>query len=333
MSYGMQQAGIEIIAGIDNDIKCKETYEANIENAKFIHADVFDLKEEELIENLNLQKNDDKLILIGCSPCQYWSIINTSKKKSEASKSLLIEFQRFVKSLNPGYVVVENVPGVLKKKKQSGLQDFILWLKENNYVVHFEVHNVNDYGVPQSRRRFTLIANRITAKEIEPVKLDKPRLVVKDVLGENNGFPPVAPGHKDDSYFNHSVSGLSEINLQRLRYVQKDGGNRSGFAQIKNLQLKCFQGRDGAFSDSYGRMWWDKPSPTITTRFLSISNGRFAHPKEDRGLSLREGATLQSFPKNFRFATKSMVDAARIIGNAVPPEYAKRIGLGIIKFG
>src|ERR1035437_9471830 len=127
MSYGMQQAGIEILAGIDNEERCRETYEANIGKDKFIKADVFDLGEVELQNKLGLKKNDNELILIGCSPCQFWSIINTEKKKSEKSKNLLIEFERFVKFFNPGYVVVENVPGVLRKKKESGLEDFIGW--------------------------------------------------------------------------------------------------------------------------------------------------------------------------------------------------------------
>lgn len=125
MSYGLQNAGIQILAGIDYEISCKETYEANIKNAKFIHANVFELTEKELENTLNLSKNDDDLILIGCSPCQYWSVIQTSKKKSEQSKNLLSEFQRFVEYFTPGYVVVENVPGVFSRRKESGLDVFI----------------------------------------------------------------------------------------------------------------------------------------------------------------------------------------------------------------
>lgn len=329
MSCGMQLGGIEVIAGVDNEISCKETYEANISGAEFIHADIFELEAKDLQNKLNLEKNDDHLVLIGCSPCQYWSIINTSKKKSEKSKNLLIEFQRFVKYFKPGFVVVENVPGVLKKKKESGLEDFISWLKQNNYKVHFKVHNVNDFNVPQSRTRFTLIASRVVQEEITPLKSAGPKLTVRDVLGLNNGFCPIPSGHRDRTDFFHSTSGLSNQNLERLRYVEKNGGNRLGFANIQHLQLKCFEGKDSAFKDSYGRMAWNKPSPTITTKFTSISNGRFSHPEEDRGISIREGACLQSFPKDFVFKTNSIGKAARIIGNAVPPEYAKRIALGI----
>ncbi|WP_299222590.1 DNA cytosine methyltransferase [uncultured Aquimarina sp.] len=330
MSYGMQKSGIQVLAGIDYEEKCKETYEANIKNAKFIKADVFELKEEDLETELNLKRDDDELLLIGCSPCQFWSIINTDKKKSKKSKNLLKEFGKFVKYFNPGYVVVENVPGVLRMKGESGLGAFIKWLKRNNYKVHFDVHNTAEYGVPQNRKRFTLIANRITENELEPIKARR-TLTVRDIIGKANGFPEIKAGHIDSSDFNHTVPNISDITLRRLEKVEKNGGNRLSFADDPELQLKCFIGRDSSFKDTFGRLWWDKPSPTITTKFFSVSNGRFVHPEENRALSLREGASLQSFPKNYKFIGTSMGSIARLIGNAVPPEYAKRIGKAIIK--
>lgn len=331
MSYGMQQAGIKILAGIDFDESCKETYESNIKGAEFIHADVFELKEKDLENKLSLKKNDDELILIGCSPCQFWSIINTNKTKSAKSKNLLVEFSRFVKYFRPGYVVVENVPGVLRRKEESGLNGFIKWLNLNGYKnPHFKVHNVNDFGVPQNRNRFTLIATRISKAEIIPLESKNKKLVVKDVLGVKNGFSKIVAGHKDKTKFYHTVSYISKINKKRLKKVKKDGGDRFGFANDPKLQLKCFRGKNDSFKDTFGRLWWDRPSPTITTKFYSISNGRFTHPEEDRALSIREGATLQSFPKNYIFKTSSIAKTARMIGNAVPPKYAKAIGRAII---
>jgi DNA (cytosine-5)-methyltransferase 1 len=332
MSFGMLQAGINVIAGIDHEPKCKETYEANITGAEFIEADVFKLQETYLEEHLNLKRNDDKLILIGCSPCQFWSIINTERTKSLESKNLLKEFTRFVKYFNPGYVVVENVPGVLRKKEESGLQEFIEWLKseDNGYTVHFDVHNVSDYGVPQNRKRFTLIANRINDCEVLPLKSEGPKLTVRDVLGPDNGFPEIKHGNNDKTPFLHSVMRLGELNQERLTQVEKNGGTRFGFAGNPKLQLKCFIGRDNSFKDTFGRLWWDRPSPTITTKFYNISNGRFVHPEEDRALSLREGAVLQSFPRDYKFFGNGLDSIARIIGNAVPPAYAKSIGKAII---
>lgn len=329
MSFGMKKAGIDILAGIDYEPACKETYEANIEGAEFILANVFDLKEQDLEEKLFLKKNDDNLLLIGCSPCQFWSIINTDRKKSEKSKNLLVEFERFVKYFNPGYVVVENVPGVLRKKKESGLEDFIIWLEKNKYKVHFKVHNTNDFNVPQNRMRFTLIANRITDLEIKPIPETGKTPTVRDTIGEHNGFPRLAAGAKDPENKN-TVAGLQPICLERMKYIAKDGGTRFGFAHIPHLQLKCFINREKSFKDTFGRLWWDRPSSTITTKFHAVSNGRFAHPEEDRAISLGEGAALQSFPKDYKFYGNSIASVARLIGNAVPPEYAKRIGMAII---
>lgn len=330
MSFGIQKSGIQVLAGIDYEENCRETYEANIGKGKFIKADVFKLEEKELEQKLDLKRNDDDLLLIGCSPCQFWSIINTDKNKSQKSKNLLVEFERFVKYFNPGYVVVENVPGVLRKKGESGLEKFINWLESNKYTVHFKVHNTSDYGVPQNRKRFTLIANRISENELEPIKANK-KLTVRDVIGEENGFSKIKAGHKDKTDFNHSVPNVSELTLERIKLVEKDGGNRLSFANNPRLQLPCFIGRDNAFKDTFGRLWWDRPSPTITTKFFSVSNGRFVHPEEDRALSIREGATLQSFPKDYKFVGTSIGNIARLIGNAVPPEYAKRVGQAIIQ--
>ena len=332
MSYGMQQANIQVIAGIDFDKNCKSTYEANINGAKFIHADIFTLTEQDLEDKLSLKRNDDDLILIGCSPCQFWSIINTDKTKSAKSKNLLIEFSRFVKYFKPGYVVVENVPGLLRRKKESGLEQFIQWLKDNDYKsIHFKIHNVNDYGVAQNRKRFTLIASRLTEEEIRPIENTERKKVVYDVIGVHNGFPKIKPGHKDNTNFLHTVPNISEINKKRLKKIKKDGGDRLGFADDKELQLKCFIGKNNSFKDTFGRLWWNKPSPTITTKFFSISNGRFVHPEEDRALSIREGAALQSFPLTYEFKGNSIANIARMIGNAVPPLYASAIGKAIIK--
>ena len=328
MSYGMQMAGIKVLAGIDNDKNCKDTYKANIKGAKFIHANVFDLKEQELQKDLKLKQNDNNLLLIGCSPCQFWSIINTDKEKSKESKNLLVEFERFVKYFNPGYVVVENVPGVLRKKKESGLEDFIYWLEKNNYKVHFKVHNTNDYKVPQNRLRFTLIANRVSDIEIEPIKAKGRKLKVKDVIGEHNGFPKLNAGNRDPNNKN-TVAGIEPICVERMKYIKKDGGNRFDFAHIPDLQLNCFIGREKSFRDTFGRLWWNRPSSTITTKFYAVSSGRFTHPDEDRAISLGEGAALQSFPKEYKFYGSSIANIARLIGNAVPPEYAKRIGQAI----
>ncbi|HEY0011163.1 MAG TPA: DNA cytosine methyltransferase [Candidatus Paceibacterota bacterium] len=328
MTCGLRQAGIEVIAGIDNDPQCKETYEKNNPGTQFILADVFDLKEKELSKQLNLKRNDDNLILIGCSPCQFWSIIQTSKKKAEKSKNLLVEFKRFVDYLNPGYVLVENVPGILARKDESGLAAFIEDLERKGYSVHYEVVNMSEHGVPQMRKRFSLIASRLHK---EPLKLSKEASyfpLVKDVIGKEKGFKSIPAGYHDKTDTQHSTANLTQKNLERLEKTKKNGGSWLDWAEDPKLKRKSYKGKE--FKDNYGRMRWDKPAPTITTKFASISNGRFAHPEENRGISLREGATLQTFPADYVFHTESFGVAARIIGNAVPPAFAKKLGKRIV---
>ena len=327
MTHGLSRAGIDVIAGIDNDPSCKETYEKNNPGSKFIEADVFELTEQALQKQLKLKKKDDDLILIGCSPCQFWSIIQTDKTRSQQTKNLLIEFQRFVEYLQPGYVLVENVPGILNRKEESGLDQFVAMLEDKGYVVHYEVVNMNEYGVPQARRRFSLIATRLSNQKIQPKKVSK-KLLLKDVLGEKNGFKKIPAGYIDDSWLQHSTAKISDLNVKRLKKTRKNGGSWFDWADDPKLKRKSYKGTE--FKDNYGRMYWEKPSPTITTKFVSISNGRFAHPEENRGLSLREGATIQTFPKNYRFYALSIATAARMIGNAVPPNFAKRLGESIV---
>lgn len=331
MSFGLQQAGINVLAGIDIDPECKETYETNVKGAKYILADVEKLSEQDLSQKVSIKKDDDNLVFVGCSPCQYWTIIRTNKNKSQKSKNLLHEFHRFVKFYNPGYIVVENVPGILNKHKESGLDKFVQDLEKQGYIVHYEVVNLNNYNVPETRKRFSLIANRVTKRKIFP-KANNSCPVVSDFIGERNGFSKISAGHKDNTDFMHTVAGLSDVNLKRLRLTPKNGGSRHSWSNTE-MQINAYKNSKGniSFNDTYGRMSWDKPAPTITTKFFSISNGRFAHPEENRAISVREGATLQTFPKTYKFIGSSIAAIARMIGNAVPPVYAKQIGLVIVK--
>ena len=330
MSYGLQTAGIKILAGIDNDRLCKETYERNITGAKFINNDITDLNEFQLGSILNISKNDNNLIFAGCSPCQYWSKVRTDKTKSLKSAFLLKNFERFIAHFKPGFVVVENVPGLATNKKQSILPDFIEFLQQEGYAYNDGVINAIEYGVPQNRKRYLLIASRLTDSVSLPSPEHNPNLVVKNYIGIANGFNNILAGHRDDSDFLHSAAILSEKNLKRIQLTQKSGGDRSSWKDNKSLQIRAYIGKDNIFRDVYARMYWDRPAPTITTRFNSFSNGRFGHPDEDRAISIREGATLQTFPTHFVFKGSNMASLARQIGNAVPPEIARRIGTHII---
>ena len=330
MTYGLSQAGIKVIAGIDFDIDCRETYEKNNQGSVFIQSDISQLKPIKLQKQLKLKRKDNELIFIGCCPCQYWSIINTDKTKAKKSKSLLKNFQEFVEYFLPGYIAVENVPGIMKNKNETILPDFLSFLEKNKYRFKKDIINMNDFGVPQKRKRFSLIASRLSDEILFPTPT-KEKPTVEQIIGVKNGFYKIPAGHKDSSDFLHSTMNLSDKNIERLKKTPKNGGNRLAWKDIPELQLNAYKGKDNYFRDVYGRMSWDTPAPTITTKFYSLSNGRFGHPDENRSLSLREGAALQTFPNDYQFLAGSLQKNAMLIGNAVPPEFARKIGETIIQ--
>ena len=327
LTHGLKAAGIDVLAGIDNDVSCEATFKRNNGGTVFLKKDITKYSPEELERDLEIVKDDDHMIFTGCAPCQFWSIIQTNREKSEGTKDLVLDFQKFVRYFKPGFVMVENVPGV-SSKGGSPMGEFISDLKSMKYKVKHDVINMSLYGIPQKRKRFTLLASRVSNIALPEQTGEKK--TVRDVLGVKNGFPKIKAGTKDKTKFLHTSAGLSDKNLERLQMTKKNGGDRSDWQKKKSHQLPCYLSDEKKFYDTYGRMWWDKPAPTVTTKFFSISNGRFAHPEEDRGMSLREGATLQTFPQDYEFAGTAMAQIAKMIGNAVPPKFAELIGRQIV---
>lgn len=326
MSYGLSQAGIRVLGGVDNAVDCKKTYEANVPGAKYIRHNITTLTAPELGRRLGLKRDDPDLIFSGCSPCQFWSKIRTDKTKSLETAFLLRQFQRFIKFFQPGYVVVENVPGLYNRKDNVLLTDFLGFLTAQGYNYKDGVINANHYGVPQNRMRYLLIASRVSTISPLPTETGSVSLNVADFIGVMNGFPEIGHGSRDRSPFLHTAAALSEKNVRRITMTPASGGDRGAWAGDPELQIDAYRGKDKIFRDVYGRMAWDRPAPTITTRFISLSNGRFGHPEENRAISVREGATLQTFPKSYRFYATNLNTLARQIGNAVPPALARRIG-------
>lgn len=328
MTHGLLKAGIKVVGGIDNAVECRESYEFNNAPARFVETDIEKLSAEHLTDLLGVNADDDSLVFVGCSPCQYWSKVRANKEKSLKSAFLLKEFQRFVQALNPGFIILENVPG-LKTGKNSYLPGFLKFLSESGYAYVDSVVDTSCYGIPQHRERYLLIASRVHRELGLPAE-DSDSVKVSGIIGEGNGFKKIPAGHRDDSDFLHTSAGLSNDNLKRIKMTPHNGGNRFSWKDTE-LQIPAYKGKDHCFRDVYGRIYWDRPAPTITTKFHSLSNGRFGHPEEDRALSLREGACLQTFPKTFRFINGSIAAIARQIGNAVPPLLAEKLGKHLIR--
>jgi DNA (cytosine-5)-methyltransferase 1 len=325
VTCGFKQAGINVLGGIDIDENCKETYERN-NNAKFLCADISTLEKGKVAEFFNIKRYQNDLIFVGCSPCQYYSNIKTDKSKSQKTRLLLADFLEFVEYYMPGYIFVENVPG-LDTKPGSPLAQFKSFLSENGYIYDEDVVNAKYFGVPQNRRRYVLVATRLKKAIKLPLENRAKVNTVKNAIGDYFFFTPISAGTIDKSPFAHTSAHLAKVNLKRIKETPLDGGDRRSWS--KKLVLPCYKNHKGHY-DVYGRMYWDKPSPTITTRFNSLSNGRYGHPEQDRAISIREGATLQSFPLDYVFYSASQNIIAKMIGNAVPPELSKRIAEQII---
>jgi len=326
VTCGFRKAGITVLGGIDIDSSYQKTYEENNPGSKFIQADISTLQPSDLEKHLGIVPEMNDLIFVGCSPCQYYTSIQTDKSKSSKGKLLLEEFCRFVDYFKPAYIFIENVPG-LETKKGSPLSRFKIFLATLNYSFVEKVLNAAEYNVPQNRRRYVLVATRGTKN----FTLPKGNKKTKTVRNAIENFDPISAGHKNKNALKHWAARLYPINLSRLRNTPHDGGTRLSWKDNENLQLACYVNKDKTFPDVYGRLYWDQPAPTITTKFYSISNGRFGHPEQDRALSLREGAALQTFPTKYKFYSDNIATIARMIGNAVPPELSKKIGCALVK--
>jgi DNA (cytosine-5)-methyltransferase 1 len=323
LSKGLQMAGIEVLAGIDLDDKCSETYKKNNVPAKFVHADIRSLQPEDLFSLAPaLLEKPNNFLFAGCAPCQSYSQQRKSKTpRSDAT--VLGDFGRLVEKCLPSLVVIENVPGIAKVKGLSIFKRFLNTLERNGYSFEWDVINAKNYGVPQNRRRLVLIASRDRKASLPPKSHGRnllPYLTVKHAIEK---FPSINAGESHAIIPNHSAAELTPINLERLENTPHNGGDRRAWP--KRLLLECHKNGHKGHTDVYGRMLWDAPSPALTGRCNSISNGRYGHPVQNRAISLREAAALQTFPDDYVFYG-SRISIAQQIGNAVPVLLGKVLG-------
>lgn len=321
-SLGFRDAGMSIIAGIDIDPDASATYRQNFPEAKFFERDIRNISVEEIRKIL---PRSGKVLFSGCAPCQPFSKQNRTQAGNDPRRALLTEFERFVVALRPHYVVVENVPGLQKIGTDGPFGSFTRSLEEAGYDVKCEILAASHFGVPQRRLRLVL-----TAALGAPASMPNPthggkRLPLTTVRDWIADLPPIAAGetHSDDR--DHAAMSLSDVNLRRILATPEGGGRESW---SPDLLLECHQGHSG-HSDVYGRLAWDRPASAMTTRCLSYSNGRYGHPDQHRAISLREAASLQTFPRDFRFSG-TLTSRGRQVGNAVPPLLAQRIAEAVL---
>ncbi|MCK5413100.1 MAG: DNA (cytosine-5-)-methyltransferase [Candidatus Pacebacteria bacterium] len=323
LTYGLQKSGINVIAGVDNDKTCKFAYERN-NKAPFINADIKQFNSEKIKK---LYSKDAAKVLVGCAPCQPFSS-HTYKNKSKSCDSrwdLLTYFGKIINETLPDVISMENVRGIVKT---DIFKMFLSVLEKNNYHVDYKIVYIPDYGAPQNRSRLILLASKLGEIQIpKPTHTKDKYITVRDVI---KNLQPIKAGQvsKNDSL--HKAKNLLDINLQRIKQSKPNGTWRDW---DRKLLPTCYRKESGqTYSSVYGRMDWDRVSPTITTQFFNYGSGRFGHPTQNRALSLREGALLQTFPEDYDFGeVKNMTTISRHIGNAVPPVLGEVIGRTIKK--
>jgi len=324
LTYGLKQSGIKVVAGIDFDGSCKYAYEEN-NDAIFLEKDINDVTGEEI--NKLFPKGAIK-ILAGCAPCQTFSqhTVKIKNNQNDPRWKLLSQFLRLIKESKPEIVSMENVPQLRKYKI---FEDFIKGLKDEGYFITYRVVHCPRYGIPQTRKRLLLLASKIgPINFIEETHTPDNYVSLKSKIGH---LPKISDGeiHKKDSL--HRSWSLTPINKKRIK-SSKQGGSWNDWD--KELMLECHKKKGGAtYKAVYGRMSWNKPASTITTQFYSYGTGRFGHPVQNRAISLREGAILQTFPEDYKFFKEgdeiSFNNIGRHIGNAVPVKLGEIIGKSI----
>jgi DNA (cytosine-5)-methyltransferase 1 len=318
LTYGLRKAEIDVIAGLDNDESCLEIYETNNKN-KFIAADISEYDFEEL---KSLYSDDSIRVLVGCAPCQPFSTHSNKQKNRENDErwNLIEYFVEAVRVINPHVISMENVRGLMATEVYN---KFVKSLEILGYEVDADILYCPDYGIPQSRSRLVLVGSKLGKIDVPSPTHEKSKYrTVRNVLAE---LPELNAGDVDPSDPVHRAKHLSKINLNRIQ-KSKPAGSWKDWPE--ELLPKCYQKESGkTYVSVYGRMSWNAVSPTMTTQFTNYGSGRFGHPDQDRALTLREGAILQTFPKDYFFGdTVSMARTSRHIGNAVPPRLGFVIG-------
>ncbi len=328
LGLGLLQAGFDVRLSFDIDKKCIDTIHENKKYFKHLAvvADISDMLHGKALSLCNMNRGE-LFLLAGAPPCQGFSIQRRGAD-TDPRNQLVFEYAKLVDELYPKYFVMENVTGIAGKRGKTILGQLIDELKNIGYEVHLNLLNAQDYGVPQRRKRYIIVGERkdMGIHYRPPVPTGE-LCTVRKAIG-NLPEPPL-DGSDYPGLPLHRRDKLSEINLKRIRAL-KQGEGREHLPD--HLLANCHKIDSSIIGhrNVYGRMAWGEVAPTITARFDSFTRGKFGHPEQDRSISLREGAMLQTFPVDFSF-TGNKVDVARQIGNAVPPMLARQIGISMIE--
>lgn len=312
LTTGLKAAGFSVLAGFELNETAAATYKLNHRKSKVFIGDLSKIDPKKVMDSLNLKQGELDL-LAGCPPCQGFSTHKTRNRSSSVDdirNDLVFEVLRYIMVFLPKTIMLENVPGLAKDQRMLRLKEelkYLGYLIDDNTV---KVLDAADFGVPQRRKRMILQASLFGIIN-EPDKIK-----IKTTVKQSIGALPL-PGFSGDELHDLPVSRSKKVSTI-IENVPTNGGSRSDLPL--ELWLPCHIKRPGSYKDVYGRMSWDDVAPTITGGCTNPSKGRFIHPDQNRSITLREAALLQTFPKDYKFSLKRGKDyAALMIGNALPP--------------
>lgn len=327
LTHGFVLEGFDVVAGFDADDSCRYAYEANNDGARFIHERVEDLTGEDIT---TLYPDGHVRILVGCAPCQPYSPYTKKKEDEEGKWRLVDRFADLICEVHPDIVSMENVPDLVTFSDWEVYRTFVGRLKDEGYhVTEYPEVYCPDYGIPQHRTRLVLFASKYGDMGLveETHSRDEYR-TVRDAIGH---LEPLEAGQTSESDPLHKASSLSELNLRRIR-ASVPGGTWRDWPE--ELIAECHKKESGkGYASVYGRMMWDEPARTLTAQCYGFGNGRFGHPEQDRAISLREAALLQTFPEDYQFVAHEdpvrFSVVGKLVGNAVPVELGRVIARSI----
>ena len=344
----MEQAGINVIAAVEFNSQIAKTYEYNHPATKMLVDDIKNISAE-TIKSIFDEQGVKCNIIFGGPPCQGFSMagnrIRSKVSFLEDSRNYLFkEYIRMVETLNPDAFVIENAPGVLNYNNGAVKEEIYTTFEKLGYKIASKVLCVADFGVPQTRHRAVFIGNKLG---IEPSLLfpiashtEETYVTIRDAISD---LPPVEAGkglevtpYSQDitlsdyqktmvsstgTVFNHESSNHKPETLKILSMI-KQGQTMKDLSEEYHTK--------SVHSGAYGRMIYDKLAYTLTTRLNTPSVGRITHPTQDRTITPREAARIQSFPDDYRFIG-DITSIGMQIGNAVPPLLAKAIASHILE--